>query len=541
MSNYVQRNFLELNNFKKKIDTAVIVSNFTFVKKDQWILDNYTEENYERDVILFGLKNVWDKITYYLLNYSTKNELFNSNNIACLYEKGLAIVNKEHKKNCGQYYTPFDVATIMSKWLDSLQGENICDVACGTGNLVLTYLDFIGKDRAIQLLKGEKLYLYDNDGIALNICETLILLKYGMCFKDKIHIVKCDFLDANIKLPNDCKTISNPPYSVLKGGNVLYKSLYESYNSKELYAMFMEKIITQSRSAVIITPYSFIGGDKFYSLRKLMNDYSGFIISFDNVPGNIFNGKKQGVFNSNTVNSVRAAITVLNNNYTKGFALTPLIRFKNEERERLLDTEILEKYLNNISQKVNVYNRKYLKCHDTLFGLFQKWQAISNKMIGDYISTSGEYLIAMPNTCRYYTTGSNSKLKRNGQIILNISDKDVFNYLFCFINSSFTYWYWRIYDGGITYPKNLLLRVPVFFDILTDRDKIFFEKIADELIQNKTKFIIKKNNKGMQENIKFPRYYRDVINRRLLDIIGIKESEKIFDMVHSNTALEISL
>ena len=37
-------------------------------------------------------------------------------------------------------------------------------------------------------------------------------------------------------------------------------------------------------SSVLITPFSFIGGNKFYSLRKELNKHNGFIIAFDNVP-----------------------------------------------------------------------------------------------------------------------------------------------------------------------------------------------------------------------------------------------------------------
>ena len=64
---------------------------------------------------------------------------------------------------------------------------------------------------------------------------------------------------------------------------------------------------------------------------------NGFIVSFDNVPGNIFCGRKHGIFNTNTANSVRASITVLKkDDALKGFKVSPLIRFKNEEREKLL-------------------------------------------------------------------------------------------------------------------------------------------------------------------------------------------------------------
>ena len=74
----------------------------------------------------------------------------------------------------------------------------------------------------------------------------------------------------------------------------------------------MEKIIASKNAAVIITPHSFLGGDSFKSLRKELNEEGGYIFAFDNVPGNIFNGKKFGIFNSNEANSTRAAITIIN-------------------------------------------------------------------------------------------------------------------------------------------------------------------------------------------------------------------------------------
>lgn len=141
----------------------------------------------------------------------------------------------------------------------------------------------------------------------------------------------------------------------------------------------------------------------------------------------------------------------------------------------------------------------------------------------------------MPNTCRYFTTASNGLMKRNGQIILNIDDKDVFNYLFCMINSSFAYWYWRLFDGGITYSRSLLINMPVFYDRLSQEDKLFFRNIAAEMIDNSSTYIVTKKNVGIQENIKYPRGYRDKINRRLLDILGLNSiNEKMFDIIHKN-------
>ena len=85
-----------------------------------------------------------------------------------------------------------------------------------------------------------------------------------------------------------------------------------------------------------------------------MNDYNGFVVSFDNVPGNIFNGRKHGIFNTNTANSVRAAITVLNSSeQKKGFRISPMIRFKNEERKNLLKCDVLESIINDDIQIID--------------------------------------------------------------------------------------------------------------------------------------------------------------------------------------------
>ena len=143
-------------------------------------------------------------------------------------------------------------------------------------------------------------------------------------------------------------------------------------SSKELYSAIMEKILTGSNASVIISPYSFLGGSKFYELRKIMNSYNGFIISFDNVPGNIFNGKKHGVFNSNASNSVRASITVTqNNDNKKGYRCSGLIRFKNTERAELLNPTTLETTLSDY-QIINESHTQYIKCFPQLDSLYKE-------------------------------------------------------------------------------------------------------------------------------------------------------------------------
>ena len=361
--------------------------------------------------------------------------------------------------------------------------------------------------------------------------------KYGKELDSNIHAIHCDFLDKKIVLPKNCKVIANPPYATVKELSPSWEQTNIALVSKELYSMFMEKIVKQSAASVIITSYSFMGGNKFFPLRQLMNNYSGFVVAFDNVPGNIFRGRKHGVFNSNTSNSVRAAITVVkNNSNTKGFRISPLIRFKTEERKDLLKPKLLEQFLSDKHQIVDKKNPAYIKYHKELQNIYDAWMNQSTKRVKDILSDSKtDYTIYMPNTCRYFTTAANKKLDRTGVMTLFLKDKESLEFLYCLINSSFAYWWWRLFDGGITYPIGLLKSMPIFYETLTQEDKVFFSGMFNEMVQIETKYIVTKLNAGeTQENIKFPCVYRRRINQRILKILKCTEQSELFDLIHAN-------
>lgn len=503
--------------------------------------DEYTIERYRDDVENVGLEKTWHRLCRIVLDKG-ENGILVVENFGELYEIGLAIQNKDKKKESGQYYTPSDVASIMSEWFDRLRGECLCDVGCGVGNLILAYLNYVGKERAVKLIKSRKIYLYDIDETALEICVTSILLKFGKDLRPYLNVVNEDFLSSSLVLPNGCKVITNPPYAAIDRIKDSWPESEVISSTRELYAAFMEKIIKQSSAAVLITPYSFIGGTKFYSVRKVMNAHKGFVVSFDNVPGTVFSGRKHGIFNSNTGNSVRAAITVIEDDSDeRGFRFSPLIRFKATERTRLFKCKVLEGFLGENRQVVSREKPMFAKCDKRLEYVFDAWLKASGMPLGCYVGTIGKFNLSMPNTCRYFTVASKGKLNRGGQITLTFSDRSVFDYVFCMINSSFAYWFWRIYDGGITYPKGLLLKLPLFYEKLSRADKMFFSLVAEEMIARAAEFVITKNNVGVQENLKYPRSFRDKINNRLLDVIGINEPASIFDVVHSNMALEVNV
>ena len=500
-------------------------------------MGKYLMENYISDIDKKGLKKTWHSILSKTLENNFESELFNIDNYGELYEIGLEHENKISKKEMGKYYTPKDVALLMSRWLEPLEGENVCDVGCGTGNLILAYLELIGKEKAYTLINEGNLYLYDMDEIALEICKYSIAIKYGKELLTKIKVKYCDFLSKKVKLPKNSKVISNPPYYKILNIGEDWNITKVVEDSKELYSCFIEKIITQSDRSVIITPYSFIGSGKFYSLRQVMNNYNGFVVSFDNVPGNIFNGRKHGIFNSNKGNSVRAAITVVENkDNVKGFRFSPLIRFKTDERNKMLNNKYLEELISDRYQIVDNKRKAYYKCHIELLDVLDKWENTSDQKLGNLINSKDGYKIYVPTTCRYFTVGSKRELNRDGKRIIYVTDKEKYNYVYCMLNSTFAYWYWRLYDGGINCPLTIINSIPVFYNKLTKEQRDEINSIAKEMQENEIKCLTYKMNAGKkQENIKFPVEYRNRINKLFLEVLEIDRDVNIFNRVHSSS------
>ncbi|MCQ2957721.1 MAG: SAM-dependent methyltransferase [Candidatus Gastranaerophilales bacterium] len=267
------------------LKTMSLTKNISKSPTNDKIFLKYNLDDYIKDVEKNGLEKTWDDICNYALTTGENSDFLNISKFGELYEIGLALVDKNSKKNSGQYYTPDDIASVMGEWLKNVSGYNVCDVACGTGKLILTYLDIIGKKEAIKLISESRLYLYDFDKTALKICKTSLMLKYGIEIGSKIHDVCGDFLDKKINLPKNAKVISNPPYAKIANLNEDWEQTEVQKNTKEFYSAFMEKIFNQADSTVIITPFSFISGNKYKTLRyQMCKSGSGFIVSFDNVP-----------------------------------------------------------------------------------------------------------------------------------------------------------------------------------------------------------------------------------------------------------------
>lgn len=454
------------------------------------------------------------------------NEFFVEEKLGGLYEDGLAFANKIEKKAMGKYYTPIDVAEVMARYLLELPGDNICDLCCGTGNLIISVLDIMERDKAIELLANGNIYLYDIDATAMKICQAILINRYGECAKN-VHIIQGDCLDADIHFPANSKVISNPPYG--KQDSLAGQNIYScAKTTKELYVAFMEKIIAEKIPGVIITSHSFLGGSTFKVLRKEMNNCGGKIFAFDNVPANIFKGKKFGIFNSNEANSTRAAITVIEPE-VKGFKVAPFIRFRSADRAEVLTNEFLTSLLPDSLQHNG--DEVLYRIEKGTEEIVDKWTK-SKKTLNSLLSTNKtQYALDVPNTCRYFTTGAKKTLSRTGKITLYFKDENSFYLGYAFINSSFCYYWHRMCNGGVTYPITLLKSMPIFGTV-TDELKEFCDKMMSE---EEDYIVLKKNAGAFQENIKFPMSYHETLNNLLLTQIDVEQGTLM--KVHNNSCL----
>lgn len=252
------------------------------------------------------------------------------------------------------------------------------------------------------------------------------------------------------------------------------------------------------------------------------------------MPGNIFKGQKHGIFNTNSTNSVRASITIVESIKEKqGFRISPLIRFKSEERERVLNKDVLMKLLPETRQRITTDQRMYYKVFKELEPIYKQWREEATGVFGDLLTKEKtEYSLTIPTTCRYFTTATIYPLNRTGKRILYFKDEDSRDYGYCLFNSSFAYWFWRVFDGSITYPEYLLRSIPIKYD----KELIKEHKEQIKNIQSKeTTYITKKlNAKQIQENVKFPETIRNELNEIMFTNFELKEEVTLLDRIHKN-------
>lgn len=406
--------------------------------------------------------------------------------IGLFYEFSLAYIDMGSRANQGQYFTPDDVAQFMVSHAKEFTDGVWLDPCSGVGNL--SYWLVKSQQNPEKFLR-ENLILVDRDPLALLIASVIMTTHFQIDSGDVFHAVRersvCrDYLDDE-PLPAHDFTLMNPPYV-----GVSQDTRFESFKSGDLYAYFLEKATKHSNGVIAITPQSFLNATKFEGLRNILVGHGLKIYSFDNVPDTIFKGFKFGSQNTNTSNSTRAAITVIDKTSSKT-VITPLLRWRAAERSVMFAAAT--KMLTDFTPSKSIFP----KCGTQLKPFFD---TLSTKPALKTLlsSTPTEWTLTIPSSPRYFTPAVKRTLSRSSAKTIFFKDEDSLKKAYVLLNSSVFYWWWRVMDGGMTVSLKTIQTLPIP-DFTVDESLISLLEASEQ-----NNLVIKMNAGKPNENVKHP-------------------------------------
>lgn len=451
--------------------------------------------------------------------------------VGVLYEYCIAHVDASSRKDNGQFFTPDDVSQFMVLHAQSFPKGKWLDPCSGIGNLSW-HLVNAQKNKEDFLIN--RMVLSDKDQLALDIARVLFTLSfqkqrgdlYNEIQKSFVHF---DFLSVADNgtpslfgnetlsgIPEHDFVIVNPPYLGLKKED----PRFETTKAKDLYAYFLENIIKSSKGFVSVTPQSFTNADKFGTLRRMLIDqYPTLrIYTFDNIPGNIFYGVKFGSANSNSANSMRAAIMVANSNPGTQ-EITSLMRWKTSERGEMFRN--LETFL----AQPGFSEEFFPKVSSKFLALYRQ---VKNKpKLGELISKRPtQYVLFVPSAPRYFISALKNTVSRSSMKTIYFNNAADMNRAYLLLNSSFMYWWWRVRDGGMTLSLESILSLPM---PEFEPDK----KLVAALEKSETTNLVYKKNAGaMHENVK----HDQELVLKLNKLVQPKYADRLL-LTHENSEL----
>jgi hypothetical protein len=451
--------------------------------------------------------------------------------ISVLYEYCVANVDASSRKDNGQFFTPDDVADLMVREAVQFPSGKWLDPCSGIGNLAWHLVN--AQDSKERFL-SEQLILSDKDGLALEIARVLFTLSFQDENKDLYNqiqhsFVKFDFLSVADSgeaalfgsgqleaIPDHDFVIVNPPYLGLKRED----PRFESSKAKDLYAYFLENIIKTSSGFVSVTPQSFTNAGKFSSTRRLLlSKFSSLkIYAFDNIPGNIFYGVKFGSSNTNTANSIRAAIMVARKD-GNARKITSLLRWKTSERK------VMFSRLSDFLSEAPLTEDGFPKVSSVFQGLYK--DLLNKPTLGELLSNAAtEHVLYVPAAPRYFISALKSSVDRASMKTLYFRSEDDLNCAYLLLNSSLMYWWWRVRDGGMTLALETIKTLPVpRFQVMPG----LVAKLERSETSNK---VYKMNAGALHENVKHDLSLVSELN----DLVAPQFSKRLLK-THENSEL----
>lgn len=196
--------------------------------------------------------------------------------------------------SAGEFYTPRAVTDFMAMMIDPQIGENMADLACGTGGFIVSWLKFLKpKVKSVEDEKKYNLSIYgiEKKQFPYMLCVTNLLLHDI----DEPRIYHANSLTHNVLDYTDKDKfdviLMNPPYGGSEKRDVL-DHFPEELASSETADLFMSVImyrLKQNGRAAVVLPDGFLFGTdnkKVAIKKKLLNEFD--LHTVIRLPGSIF-------------------------------------------------------------------------------------------------------------------------------------------------------------------------------------------------------------------------------------------------------------
>ena len=209
-----------------------------------------------------------------------------------------SLVNQEHKKENGQFFTPVEIAELMGSFVDyNKESVRILDPGSGTAILSCALIEHLADDK--NILKKIELLIYETDKEVIPLLQKSVeylkewlqsknisldyiintndfVLENAHCLSDNVNLFSVTVEPFDI-------IISNPPYFKLPIDDKRVQAAKAVVNGHpNIYSLFMAisaRLLKDDGQLVFITPRSYASGGYF----KVFREYFFKIFEIDKV------------------------------------------------------------------------------------------------------------------------------------------------------------------------------------------------------------------------------------------------------------------
>ena len=441
----------------------------------------------------------------------------------------LDLIQKGDRRKAGVHHTPFDVTQhIVNLSLEKIGASDesvpedlvICDLSVGAGAFLLQFARVLSNisNTDVGVFLEKNLIGFDIDEEVLFVSSLCFHLERGCpqfpTSYNLHHVDSVGSIDSREKIKSRIKllmpkshgtatiTTGNPPYVRVKMKEFANLG-YQTVRCRNLSAFFVEQAIEITEIGGVVSqilPLSLIDSYSMKSFRSVLEGRCSSIDieSYDCVPGYIFD---QGKIGSNTNKAItqRAAIITARtgeSDLTRVRA-TRLIRWGSRERDHLFE---------NVS-KVEIpgdlrTDHRFPKIGDEeTLSVFKKIIAHPRTM-EDLLCEDSPMKLFVPKAIRYFTTASRDDLRR-AQTVISFKDILSRNLAQVLINSSYFYWFWRIFGNGFQVSKRNLYSLPIPSRIRVQSSEEGIAEMCSLLEEKKHLLTVTKQNNRPIKNIKY--------------------------------------